>query len=465
MMPACRGARHVEGEAMTHPDTSTLAGETHQPLPLRHAFAVFAGNGLEFYDFVTYAFFAVYIGRTFFPSDDPSLSLLGSLGTFGAGFITRPIGAMILGPMGDRIGRKPVMVLTFMLMGLGIAGLCLTPSYARIGIAAPILVLIFRLVQGFALGGEIGPSTAYMIEAAPLERRGLYGAMQFLTQDAATTVAGIVGLVLALNLSEQQLQDWGWRAAMGLGVAVIPFGLWLRRRLPETMVLPASADMRDQAAAERPRLRARLAPHMRVIVCGLLILTAGTIGNYTVEYMTTYALSSLHLPSTIAFGTVIVSGSAGMLMDAAGGWLSDRFGRKPVMLLPMAALAVLILPSFWLINRYPGMATLYPASALLMMLLNLGSISVLTMLSEQLPMRMRCGAVAIVYAFAISIFGGSTQFMETWLIRVSGSPMAPAWYWFGAALVGLGAILLTRESAPTRLKALRTPLASSATTA
>jgi MFS family permease len=418
-----------------------------RPLPLRHAFAVFIGNGLEFYDFVTYGFFAVYIGRTFFPSHDASLSLLGSLGVFGAGFITRPIGAMVLGPMGDRIGRKPVMVLTFLLMGIGVAGLCLTPSYARIGLAAPILVLVFRLVQGFALGGEVGPSTAYMIEAAPAHRRGLYGAMQYLTQDASTTLAGIVGWVLAMKLSDQQLQDWGWRAAMGLGVAIIPFGLWLRQRLPETLQPQPKTATATASAPQRTRLR----PHMRVIICGLLILTAGTIGNYTVEYMTTYALSSLHLASTIAFGTVIASGTAGMLMDLTGGWLSDRFGRKPIMLYPMIALVILILPAFWLINRYPGMATLYPASAVLMMLLNLGSISVLIMLSEQLPMRIRCGAVAIVYAFAVSIFGGSTQFMETWLIRVTGSTMAPAWYWVGAALVGLVAVMLTRESAPTRI--------------
>ncbi len=435
---------HPGGDAMA---VSTTASDTdpRPTLPLRHALAVFAGNGLEFYDFVTYAFFAVYIGRTFFPSVDASLSLLGSLGTFGAGFITRPIGALVLGPLGDRIGRKPVMLLTFMLMGIGIGGLCLTPSYAQIGIAAPILVLVFRLLQGFALGGEVGPSTAYMIESAPAHRRGLYGAMQFLTQDASTVVAGAIGLLLSLHLDEQQLQDWGWRVAMGVGVLIIPFGLWLRRRLPDTM------HVRDDAGPPRPRVR--LTPHLRLIICGLLILTAATIGNYTVEYMTTYALSSLHLSSTIAFGAVIASGTAGMLTDATGGWLSDRFGRKPVMLLPMIALIVFIVPAFWLINHYRGMFTLYGCSAVLMMLLNLGSISVLTMLAEQLPIQIRCGTLATVYAFAVSIFGGSTQFMETWLIRVTQSSMAPAWYWLGAAGIGLVAVLLTRESAPVRLAA------------
>lgn len=419
-------------------------------VPLRDVFAVFVGNGLEFYDFVTYALFAVYLGRTFFPSEHPGLSLLGSLATFGAGFITRPIGGLFFGPLADRIGRKPVMVITFSLMGVGIAGLCLTPSHARIGIAAPILVLVFRLIQGFALGGEVGPSTAYMVEAAPPLRRGFYGAMQALTQDASTTVAGIVALVLSLILSDQQLQQWGWRVAMGLGVAIIPFGLWLRTRLPDTLY--AADRVAYRAARSARRLRQRLAPHLRVIVCGLLMLVGLTVGGYTSSYMTTYALSSLHMSSAIAFGATIVYGAFSMVVDASGGWLSDRVGRKPAMLVPMLLLLLLILPCYWAIDHYRTMAVLYGGTAILSILAGLGGAPIFTLIAEQVPMHIRSGTIAILYAFTITIFGGTTQLAETWLIQRTGSPLAPAFYWIGAVVLSVIAIVLVRESAPVKLQ-------------
>ena len=160
----------------------------------RHVAAVVIGNGLEFYDFLTYAFFAVQIGHTFFPVKDPTSSLLLSLATFGAGFFTRPLGGFIIGSMGDRLGRRPAMLLSVSLMGLAITGLALTPSYAAIGVAAPVLVILFRLMQGLALGGEVGPTTAYLIEAAPVHRRGFYASLQYATQDCAVLVSGLIGL-------------------------------------------------------------------------------------------------------------------------------------------------------------------------------------------------------------------------------------------------------------------------------
>jgi MFS family permease len=411
-------------------------------LPLRYAVAVFAGNGLEFYDFMTYAFFAVYIGRTFFPSGDPMLSLLASLGTFGVGFFTRPLGALYFGPMADRIGRKPVMVASFSLMGFGIAGLCLTPSYAQIGVAAPILVLIFRLIQGFALGGEVGPSTAYMVEAAPAMRRGLYGSMQACTVDVSNAIAGVVGLLLSLCLSQQQLQDWGWRAAMGLGVLIVPFGLWMRARLPES--LPAAA-----APAALPFTRS-IRPHLRVMVLGLIVVSSLTIGGYTTNYMGTYSMTTLHMSSTIAFSVVIVTNSVSAICDATGGWLSDHVGRKPATLAPMSLLVLSILPAFWAIGHYRNLTALYSASILMTILFALSSGAIFTVITEQLPAHLRSGGMSTIYAFAVSIFGGTTQFMETWLIRATGSPLAPAYYWASAAALGFLAFAMLPESAPIR---------------
>jgi MFS transporter, MHS family, citrate/tricarballylate:H+ symporter len=427
--------------------TTTLDGRpAHPRIPLRHVMAVFVGNGLEFYDFLTFSYFAVYIARTFYPGGTASAGLLATLATFGAGFLTRPIGAIVIGRMGDRIGRKPAMLLSFTLMGVAIVGLALTPSYAMIGPVAPVLVLLFRLVQGFALGGEVGPTTAFMAEAAPPHRRGLYLSMQYATQDVSILVAGLVGTTLAARLSEQQLQDWGWRAALLLGASIVPFGLLLRRTLPETMG-HAHAEEPAPAAAGRAR------PYLRIVILGLVMLTAGTIGSYTLNYMTTYALDTLKLPATLAFSLLILNGGVSMCFEALSGWLSDRFGRKPVMIIPGALLVLAILPCFWVIDHVRTIQALYGAEALMAVLAAVSAVPVIVTITESLPASIRSGAVAMIYAFAISIFGGSTQFMIKLLIDRTGNPLAPAYYWTAAAIMGLVAMTLVRESAPGRRRA------------
>ena len=417
-------------------------------LPLRHVAAVVVGNALEFYDFLTYAYFAIYIGRAFFPSHDPASSLLLSLATFGVGFLTRPIGAIVIGSMGDRIGRKPAMVFSFTLMGVAIVGLALTPSYAMIGAAAPVLVILFRLLQGFALGGEVGPTTAFMIEAAPPERRGFYASMQYTSQDAAALTAGLVGTLLASQLDAQQLQDWGWRAAMLLGALIVPFGLMLRRRLPETLHAANDAALAPDTAESAKPARAPLRPYLVLIVLGLVMLASGTIGTYVLTYMTTYAIATLHMSAAIAFGVVIVNGLFAVLFEPTSGWLSDKFGRKPVMLVPGFALLLSILPGFWIISHYRTAPTFYAVIAWLSALAALTATPVVTVLTETLPKSIRSGTVATVYAFAISIFGGSTQYTVTWLIGATGNPIAPAYYWTAALICGLTAMALAKESAP-----------------
>jgi MHS family citrate/tricarballylate:H+ symporter-like MFS transporter len=415
----------------------TTSPATTSSIPARYVAAVVAGNALEFYDFLTYAFFAIYIGRAFFPSSTPSASLLASLATFGAGFVTRPIGSLVIGRMGDRAGRKPAMILTFSLMGVAITGLALTPPHSRIGVAAPVLVICFRMLQGFALGGEVGPTTAFLLEAAPPERRGFYTAFQAWTQHLSILISGLVGFGLANLLNESQLQDFGWRIAFLIGTLILPFGLIVRRSLPETFHTPG------HQRGERVPLR----PYLPVAVLGLMLLGSGTIGTYISNYMTTYAIATLHMPANTAFAATVVVGLCGVSFDLVSGALSDRFGRKIVMLVPGIALLALIFPAFHLILRYRTTAMLLEATAVLATLLDMSITPMVIWLTESLPAPIRSGGVAVVYAFAIATFGGTTQYAVTWLLKVTGNPLAPAWYWTGAAIMGLVAVIATRESA------------------
>ena len=204
---------------INHTDDHSSAAAPTGYLPLSKVGAVGIGNALEFYDFLSFGLFSIQIGHTFFPASQTSHGLLYTLATFGVGFATRPLGGFILGAYGDRVGRKPAMMWSFALMGVAIFGLVLTPGYAQIGIWAPILLVFFRLLQGFALGGEVGPSTAFLIEAAPPNRRGLYVGLQMATQDLAVLVAGIVGFLLTLLMTPAVLDTWGWRVAFLLGAA------------------------------------------------------------------------------------------------------------------------------------------------------------------------------------------------------------------------------------------------------
>jgi MFS family permease len=419
-------------------------------LPRRHVVAVALGNALEFYDFITYAFFAAQIGRTFFPSDRPGISLLASLATFGAGFLTRPLGAWVIGRMGDRRGRKPAMLLSFALIGIAVIGLPLTPSYEAIGLWAPALVVGFRLLQGFALGGEVGPSTAFLMEAAPPMRRGLYISMQAMSADAAVLVAGLVGVLLAHWLSPAALDAWGWRVALGLGAVIVPFGWFMRRNLVETLDAAAA---RPAAAPSEPWMPG----YRRVALLGLAMLAAATTTNYVLDYMTTYANATLGMPERLALGATAMVGLCGLVCDPLSGWLSDRIGRKPVMAVPWVVLLLAIFPAFWLLGRERSGIALFGITAVLTIASTLSTGTVLVAVTESLPAHVRSGGLGMIYAVAISVFGGSTQFVVAWLTQLTGSALAPAWYMIGAVMVGVMAFTRMPETAPVKL-ARSTPL-------
>ena len=396
--------------------------------------AVTAGNALEFYDFVTYAFFATQIGRALFPGDS-SNSLLLSLATFGVGFLTRPLGGLTIGRLADRRGRKPAMILSFTMMGLAMTGLALTPSYAAIGMAAPILAVGFRLLQGFALGGEVGPNIAYLMEAAPPGRRALFISLNFASADFAVLIAGLVGFGLSSVLSGAQLESWGWRVAFLLGAAIVPLGLRLRRTLVET--LAKEAEIEGGASIARPLLLLSAA--------GLFIIAGATISNYTLEYLTTYAQATLHMAVPTAFAATVVLGVIGVVGDLAGGLLADRFGPKRVLLVPWLLLIVSIIPVFRILNETRTATALLASTAVLTSFHILGSSPAVLLFVQALPARVRAGATGLVYALAIAIFGGTTQLFETLLIRWTGNPVAPGWYMMGAVAVALTGALLIPE--------------------
>ncbi|WP_283810025.1 MFS transporter [Bradyrhizobium guangzhouense] len=421
--------------------------EQIEPFSVRHAaLAATVGNMLEFYDFITYSFFAIQIGHAFFPSGSEYGSLMLSLATFGAGFLTRPIGGIVLGIYSDRIGRRPAMLLSFALMGAAILTITFTPSYNTIGLAAPIIVIAARLVQGFALGGEVGPTTAYLIEIAPPERRALVVAWQPASQEIAATAGALVGVILSKTMAPEMLDLYGWRVAFLIGAVCLPFGVWMRRTLPET-IPQAEAGVTAKESTGHLSLARR---HIGLIVLALMVLASGTISTYVTQYMTTYAQNTLHVSSTLAFAVSLVSNGIQFVGALVGGWLADRLGRKPVMIWPQLVTLLLTYPVFLWIVHAPGTSSLLVGFGLLSVIGSLPFTAFYATFTEALPQSIRGGVFATVYAVAIASFGGTAQLVVTWLLHVTGDPLAPAWYLLLAGIVGLVAMSLMPETAPAR---------------
>ncbi|MFL9933232.1 MFS transporter [Paraburkholderia sp. RL18-103-BIB-C] len=430
------------------------APQTAQPAArMHHAKAIAAitlGNGLEFFDFTIYSFFATIIGKLYFPVEGQLAQLMLAVGTFGVGFIMRPVGGVVLGAYADRAGRKAAMSLTLWLMTLGSALIAFAPTYATIGLAAPLLVILARLVQGFALGGEVGASTSLLLEYGSDRTRGFYGSWQFVSQGLNTVCGSLLGVVLAASLSSAALESWGWRVPFVIGMAMGPIGIYIRRHLDET--LPGIEDGgTSQAAADVPvsqPVRRLFRDHARVITMGVLTTIGGTAANYIVLfYLSTYAIRILHLPMSSALWAAWTAAVVTVICSPFAGTLSDRVGRKRVLWVSRVLLIVAVYPAFMIINAVPTVPVLLSVVAALGVLVAFTAVPNIVMLPEMFPRAIRATGMSIVYCLGVSIFGGFAQFFATWLIQISGSNLAPAWYLIGCGLVSLLPLPWMRETA------------------
>ena len=423
----------------------------------RAIIAATVGNALEFYDFFIYGLFAVQIGRAFFPATNSYVSLMLSLATFGVGFLTRPLGALVLGAYADRVGRRPAMVLSLSMIGIAMVALACIPSYAVIGVAAPVLAVIARLLQGFSLGGEVGANSAFLVEAARPERRAEIVSWQGVSQAIALVLGSLVGTVLAVVLSPAALDGYGWRIAFLIGAAIVPCGYWLRRHLAETLQ-GQDAEYSPAAGGASPALgrpgRLQLArKHWRAMLFGLMAIAAGTVGTYIFVYIATYAQTTLHLPPRAGFLASLAGYSVEIPCILIGGRLSDRYGRKPVNVWGNLAFLLGIYPAFVWVVAARSVTALIWAMVILNAAYSLRMGSFYAAFIESLPPKIRSGGFGTVYALSVAIFGGTTQLVVTWIIHVTGSAIAPAWYLIGFTLIGQIAYMLYPETAPVRLRA------------
>lgn len=417
----------------------TTADHAASPRPstVRAVIAASIGNALEWFDFVVYAFFAVTIAKLFFPGGDETISLLLALATFGVTFVVRPLGAIVLGAYADRHGRRAAFTLAIGLMVVGTAMIAAAPTYATAGIAAPLIILLARIVQGISAGGEFGSATAFLSEQNPA-RRGFYASWQFASQGITTILATGFGAALTSILTVEQLEAWGWRVPFIFGLLIGPVAYYIRRHVDETL------EFRSTEVSQSPLRDAVVNSKQRLLISfGTVVLC--TVGTYTILFMPIYATRQLGLPAPGAFMATLLAGTIQLVMIPMFGALSDRIGRLPMGMAAAIAMLLSIYPLFGWLAANPTLPTLLAVETVMAVLMAayLGGLPAL--MSDLFPTQLRTTGLSISYAFGVAIFGGFAPFINAWLIATTGSKLAPSFYLMVAAMISLGAIFAARR--------------------
>ena len=400
----------------------------------RAVVAAAIGNGLEMYDFTVYSFFAATIGRLFFPSASPLASLMLSFATFGAGFVMRPLGAVLIGHFADRRGRKAALTLTIGLMTAGTALIAFAPTHASIGLAATALVVFGRLLQGLSAGGEIGAASALLMESASKHKRCFLVSWQGATQGGAALAGALTGAAITATLSPEAMVSWGWRIPFMIGLLIAPVGFYIRRNLKETHV----------SSTEHANLKTVFGQYWRVLLLGMLLMTGSTSGMYiTVFYMPTYLIQSIHMPPVTAFLAACMAGLAMLVMSPIFGRLADRLPtRKPIIVVAVLASLAWCYPNFLLLTTHATLVSVVLQIGVSVTIMSISGGAGAAMMMEAFPREHRATGMAVMYSLGVTVFGGFAPLIVTWLIAATGTPMAPAWYLMTASTISLIALTL-----------------------
>jgi MHS family proline/betaine transporter-like MFS transporter len=412
--------------------TSVTAAQSRKAI-----YAATIGNVMEWYDFGVFGYLAGALALNFFPKGDPAAALLNTFLVFGVGLVFRPLGGIVIGRLGDTRGRKPALVLTILMMAAGTVIMGLLPSYASIGVAAPVLLLVARLLQGFSTGGEWGGATAFMAEWSEPGRRGFYTSLQQMSVAGGSLLGVGFAAALTSGLGAEAVNDWAWRIPFLVGGLFGPIGFWLRREVDETPPYRAieTADTREAATFAQA-----------VRAFGFTILW--TVAFYVfLTYMPTYTRTQLHLSAAESLWASAASLVALVILVPVMGALSDRIGRKRLLLASCALCFVIPIPAFWLLTQDLGFGVVLLVQIGFSVAISLFSGPGPAAIAEIFPTRGRSTWMSSSYALAVAIFGGFAPFIAQWLIDTTGSRMAPTAYVMAAALISFLTIAGLRETA------------------
>ncbi len=412
---------------------------------------VTSGNFLEMFDFFLFGFYATYISKAFFPGGSEFAGLMLTFMTFGAGFLMRPLGAVILGAYIDQIGRRKGLILTLLIMASGTILIAFVPGYDTIGVAAPLLVLIGRLLQGFSAGVELGGVSVYLSEMATPGNKGFYVAWQSASQQVAIMVAAVLGFLLSETLAPSALGAWGWRIPFVIGCLIVPFLFYIRRSLEETTEF--------LARKHRPSSREiflSIAQNWSIVLFGMLLVVMTTVSFYAITvYTPTFGKNVLKLTTTDSLVVTFCVGLSNFFWLPVMGALSDRIGRKPILI---------VFSALTLLTAYPVLAWLVASPSFLNMLVVLLWLSFLygsyngamvVALTEFIPASVRTAGFSLAYALATALFGGFTPLVSTWLIEATGDKAAPGLWMAFAGACGLLATIALYSSSAVQARAMR----------